>query len=131
MVLLREKETAECFKKNNFNHTIDRVPLLLEYTMERFQWCLNQCIKKSMLVVLMLFTWVTASEVSTTPSLNGWFMVFVITALLAGIAWVTMYQKAGGNRSMGDQILADLDERLQKGEISKDEYENRRRDLEI
>jgi hypothetical protein len=42
-----------------------------------------------------------------------------------------MFQKAGSNRGMGDQIQVDLDEKLRNGEISKDEYDSHRRDLDI
>jgi uncharacterized membrane protein len=58
-------------------------------------------------------------------------MAVVIAAVLAGIAWASMSQKQNRESVTNDQILLDLNEKLEKGLISKDEYERRRHNLNM
>jgi uncharacterized membrane protein len=58
-------------------------------------------------------------------------MAVVIAAVLAGIAWISMSQKKNRYSMTNDQVLLDLNEKLEKGLISKDEYERRRQNLEL
>jgi uncharacterized membrane protein len=42
-----------------------------------------------------------------------------------------MFQKRGRESTTNDQVLLDLNEKLEKGIISKDEYERRKRNLDL
>ena len=53
----------------------------------------------------------------------GW--IIVLGALVAGIWWLVREVRSRGN----DQTLASLRERYARGEISREEFEARRRDL--
>lgn len=73
----------------------------------------------------------SAQTESTATPFDGWIMAVVIAAVLAGIAWISMSQKKNRYSMTNDQVLLDLNEKLEKGLISKDEYERRRQNLEL
>ncbi|MBN1602111.1 MAG: hypothetical protein JW915_10910 [Chitinispirillaceae bacterium] len=73
----------------------------------------------------------SAQTESAVSRFDGWIMAVVIAAVLAGIAWVSMSQKQNRESITDDQILLDLNEKLEKGLISKNEYERRRRNLDM
>ncbi len=59
---------------------------------------------------------------------NGWFgwvfMVLMLALVLGGVLWLVRGSVNGGDRNQARKIL---DERLAAGEISIQEYEERRR----
>jgi uncharacterized membrane protein len=87
------------------------------------------------LYIINIYSLCTCSQVTQTGSVaapfNGWVMVAIIAAVLVGIAWISMFQKRGRESTTNDQVLLDLNEKLEKGIISKDEYERRKRNLDL
>lgn len=68
---------------------------------------------------------------------NGWWIVMLLfwVAVIAGVVWLMVWRARGGTRGVGasthDQTgaLDLLDRRLAEGQISVEEYEERRRVL--
>lgn len=73
----------------------------------------------------------TAQSNSAAAPFDGWLMVGIIAAVLAGIAWVAMFRQKNSRPITNDQILLDLNDKLEKGLISKDEYERRKGNLDM
>lgn len=59
----------------------------------------------------------------------GWILMVAIVALVSWLIWSTTRRPDSAARR-GDRALGLLDERYARGEIDRDEYLERRRDLE-
>ena len=55
-------------------------------------------------------------------------MLLIFGGLIVLIVW-GIGQTSGGNRSVGSRAIEILEERFARGEIDRDEFESRRRDL--
>jgi hypothetical protein len=97
--------------------------------------CLNRLLPPFSLQLLNMYSICTCSQSAQSnpaaSTFDGWVMVAVIAAVLAGIAWVSMFRQKKNGTVTNDQILLDLNEKLEKGLISKDEYERRKENLDL
>ncbi|HEX2959589.1 MAG TPA: SHOCT domain-containing protein [Chitinispirillaceae bacterium] len=97
--------------------------------------CMNRFIPPFSLQILNMYSICTCSQSAQSNSaatpFDGWVMVVIIAAVLVGIAWVSMFRQKKGESVTNDQILLDLNEKLEKGLISKDEYERRKSNLDL
>ncbi|NLW31735.1 MAG: hypothetical protein GXY77_09810 [Fibrobacter sp.] len=82
------------------------------------------------LLLISLFP-LTLHAQTREQSSNGWLWLLMIAVLLFYVAWTASRAQnlaaAGGQ----NEILKDLNEKYRNGEISKTEYDSRRKDLEI
>ncbi len=96
---------------------------------------LNRFIPPFSLQILNFYSICTCSQTAQSNSaatpFDGWLMVGIIAAVLAGIAWVSMFRQKNRGPLTNDQILLDLNDKLEKGLISKDEYERRKSNLDL
>lgn len=83
------------------------------------------------LLLISLFPFVVHAQTQTNEQGGGgWIWLLMIAAILFYIAWTSSRARlasAGGQ----NELLKDLNEKYRNGEISKNEYNSRRKDLEI
>jgi len=84
------------------------------------------------LLLISLFPLIIHAQTQTREqSSNGWLWLLMIAVLLFYVAWTASRAQnltaAGGQ----NEILKDLNEKYRNGQISKTEYDSRRKDLEI
>lgn len=72
-------------------------------------------------------SWVTPTNPS--PKVPFILMVFLLVALMAGVVWLARTNEDGPFRHRASAI-GQLEERYAQGEIDRDDYFERRKDLE-
>jgi putative membrane protein len=74
--------------------------------------------------VEMMWWWMPAGML-----FMGLFWILVIAAVVAGVWWLLGQRRPGAATETRDRALEILRERYARGEISREEFEARRRDL--